>query len=513
MLKRRKWTRQEDEVVVQVVASLGCNRDWMLVAEELQRRGFAKTPRQVKARWVNNLDASINKAAWTSEDLDVLFDAFCKYGNKWLIIASRFVNRTDCYVKNQFFSATRRALRIMSRYSQLMVDNSSTKIINAVKPKILAEFLSKTVDVERGSQSSDVCSVKTIDIVSKFAIRKNQDSKDYAAICSQKLAERCISMLLEMNNAYMDMKTSKMPRRKKNINTEQYPRSPISGEDKKPHEPEQTTQHRLENNVIYVGEYDYVSFTTEESSTIELKKAISDIREVNLEMLAQLNNNSIEAVIANLDQIGSLADNIKNKLREFSTNRHDIFEVFDHLKTQFEHQHPSPDESKPKKVESTRSLRSLRVEKRGDRVFSIQLLDKRDDLDADRQDSRFIHETSTDITTAYKSVFKADGFRVVDMRGRGCFTDVTAKLAPPLANPPDLRLTFDSKKPRITPFDDSRSVNLQNYNEWRSFHEFSSIIAPKSAPLKFITRSKTDDSTDKFAADTKRFCFNNNHIL
>ena len=67
-----QWSKEEDDAVVRFVGYYGPQR-WSLMASNLP--GRAKSAKQCRERWYNQLDPTIKKEGWTDEEDLVIIEA------------------------------------------------------------------------------------------------------------------------------------------------------------------------------------------------------------------------------------------------------------------------------------------------------------------------------------------------------------------------------------------------------------------------------------------------------
>ncbi|KAL5558813.1 hypothetical protein UlMin_035024 [Ulmus minor] len=104
-LVKGPWSKEEDEVIVELVKKFGPKK-WSTIAQHLQGR----IGKQCRERWHNHLNPSINKEAWTQEEELALIRAHQIYGNKWAELSKFLPGRTDNAIKNHWNSSVKKKL-------------------------------------------------------------------------------------------------------------------------------------------------------------------------------------------------------------------------------------------------------------------------------------------------------------------------------------------------------------------------------------------------------------------
>eukprot|EP00947_MAST-08B_sp_MAST-8B-sp1_P000214 g214.t1 len=106
-LVKGAWTKEEDEIVYQMVVAHGVgNIKWSVIAAELPGR----LGKQARERWYNHLDPNLNKGPWTDAEDKLIMDMQAQMGNRWCEIAKHLRGRSENAVKNRWNSAMRRQL-------------------------------------------------------------------------------------------------------------------------------------------------------------------------------------------------------------------------------------------------------------------------------------------------------------------------------------------------------------------------------------------------------------------
>jgi len=98
------WVQQEDELLVQLVSTLGQN--WKTIASYFPSR----TGKQCRERYINSLDPNIKSTPWKEEEDQAIIDYHQNFGNKWSEVAKLLPGRTANSIKNRWHSNLKRKL-------------------------------------------------------------------------------------------------------------------------------------------------------------------------------------------------------------------------------------------------------------------------------------------------------------------------------------------------------------------------------------------------------------------
>src|SRR5210317_799374 len=97
----KSWSQAEDAIVLNIVGKDSNFANWAALASS---RLPGRTGKQIRDRWNNYLNPSINHSAWTSDEDLRLWHAHKELGAKWTAIGTEkfHTTRSENQVKNRF---------------------------------------------------------------------------------------------------------------------------------------------------------------------------------------------------------------------------------------------------------------------------------------------------------------------------------------------------------------------------------------------------------------------------
>jgi len=97
------WTKEEDDLLYELVLQYGPS-NWAALSKELNEKLVyrRRSAKQCRERWINHMDPSINRDAWTPDEDDTLMKKQKELGNKWTEISRHIPGRTELQVKNRY---------------------------------------------------------------------------------------------------------------------------------------------------------------------------------------------------------------------------------------------------------------------------------------------------------------------------------------------------------------------------------------------------------------------------
>lgn len=145
------WTETEDRLLLNLVNKFGKN--WSLLSRYMPSR----TGKQIRERFINSLDPSINRDKFSLEEDRNILRLYEKYGTCWSKIAENLKDRTADMVKNRFYSCLHKnihgdgykeQLRRKKKRLQGNIDKKKKKIFK-VKEDAIIKSQKKTTKERR----------------------------------------------------------------------------------------------------------------------------------------------------------------------------------------------------------------------------------------------------------------------------------------------------------------------------------------------------------------------------
>lgn len=98
------WTKEEDDIVIQWVATNGQNL-WKQCAEELNG---TRSRKQCRERWFSHLSPAVQSEKWTHTEDEILCDRFNQHGPNWRLIATDLPGHSESSLKRRYTYLERR---------------------------------------------------------------------------------------------------------------------------------------------------------------------------------------------------------------------------------------------------------------------------------------------------------------------------------------------------------------------------------------------------------------------
>ncbi|MCL7029705.1 hypothetical protein MKW94_010445 [Papaver nudicaule] len=130
-LVKGPWTKQEDDLILELVAKYG-SKKWSIIAQSLPGR----IGKQCRERWHNHLNPAIKKDAWTQEEEMTLIHYHRIYGNKWAEIARFLPGRADNSIKNHWNCSVKKKLDTYPPVSGINLPNLNPGVLNHQNVKV-----------------------------------------------------------------------------------------------------------------------------------------------------------------------------------------------------------------------------------------------------------------------------------------------------------------------------------------------------------------------------------------
>jgi len=201
-LIRGPWTKEEDDIVIKLVAENGPQK-WTHVAAHLPGR----IGKQCRERWHNHLNPRIKKITWSSEEEWILFLSHKNSGNKWAEMAKILEGRTDNSIKNHWNSSMRKKIADMSKtYEKYLKENLAK---NKSQFEIDTELMQKYI-IENKKENKDYFEMRDREMKEKLA--------QLASVSLEELKTNSIKNLEQYNPSFLPKKRGTYEKRKESSN-------------------------------------------------------------------------------------------------------------------------------------------------------------------------------------------------------------------------------------------------------------------------------------------------------
>ncbi|CAD8092069.1 unnamed protein product [Paramecium sonneborni] len=179
---RQLWSPQEDEQLKELVKKFG--KKWSKICTVMNWR----TGKQVRERYLNQLQGTINQDKWTEEEDKMILKLYRKFGTKWSYISSFLNGRPENMVKNRFYANLKR------RYQCDIVDSDDDEYeensdISSDDEKIKLQKRRKLPRQTKDDQKQKKIQVQEVNsqnfqIITRSKLNKKNDENSLKLDCS-----------------------------------------------------------------------------------------------------------------------------------------------------------------------------------------------------------------------------------------------------------------------------------------------------------------------------------------
>ncbi|KAE9464060.1 hypothetical protein C3L33_03986, partial [Rhododendron williamsianum] len=112
-LKRGRWTEEEDDILSNYIHAYG-EGSWRSLPKNA---GLLRCGKSCRLRWINYLRSELKRGKITPEEDEIIIQMHATLGNRWSLIASHLPGRTDNEIKNYWNSHLSRKIQSFRRPS------------------------------------------------------------------------------------------------------------------------------------------------------------------------------------------------------------------------------------------------------------------------------------------------------------------------------------------------------------------------------------------------------------
>ncbi|CAD8176810.1 unnamed protein product [Paramecium octaurelia] len=102
--KKKRWEFEDDQLIIQLVKQY--DQNWAEIAKHLP----GKSSSQIRERYLNKLDPSVNMNPWSKKEDEIVLKIFKEQGPKWSVAQKQLKGRTVENIRNRFYSHIGRLL-------------------------------------------------------------------------------------------------------------------------------------------------------------------------------------------------------------------------------------------------------------------------------------------------------------------------------------------------------------------------------------------------------------------
>ncbi|CAD8200891.1 unnamed protein product [Paramecium pentaurelia] len=98
-----QWTTEEDQILKDVAQQFYDTNNWTELTMKFNSLSRTQRyPKQIRERWKNVLNPSIQKCLWNQQEKINLIQLVYKYGKRWSLIQNHIKSRSEYQIKNQY---------------------------------------------------------------------------------------------------------------------------------------------------------------------------------------------------------------------------------------------------------------------------------------------------------------------------------------------------------------------------------------------------------------------------
>ena len=149
--KKNPWSASEDAQVLDLINKHG--ECWTDIAKMIGSR----TGKQVRDRYRNYLKSDINNAEFTRREDELLLELYEELGNKWRKIADMMAGRTECQIKNRYYTHLKKTLSngLPSISREDESERPQQEIVYTLQPNVEEKMFDPTDVISYSSQNNE----------------------------------------------------------------------------------------------------------------------------------------------------------------------------------------------------------------------------------------------------------------------------------------------------------------------------------------------------------------------